>query len=262
MNLKNYIMEYVSSGRKAKLELVYPGCTLGDILDWFRYLDIPGYMWGTMHALPVCKNGELKYLTGPWSSDPSEQWAIVVNHFSQYIMLCPNLKVSIFFKKDGSAVETNFYGAVNIIKKMVEDPNRKIEDRDIRELNESISSGRGGIRSIYSKLDIDSTVEDITSFLESFGFTKMKRMTIGTPKEPQYSVEPSSLNEGFSICFKFEGRDKRLYWGQFKTGNFPVYSRLLDITVDRHPTPVFVNVNPKYSKETIDQIIDFLLDQI
>lgn len=125
---------------------------------------------------------------------------------------------------------------------------------------EYVSSGRGSARK--STLDIDSTVEDITSFIESFGFTKVNRLTGGTPKKPQYVVERARITDGYIVGFKFVGTDNRIYYGEFRTGNFPLYSRLLDITNFSSTTPVVANPNPKDAKENIDQITDFLKNNI
>lgn len=112
------------------------------------------------------------------------------------------------------------------------------EKNNIREcetVNEFVVSRKSGRKVV----DLEDT-ESVCRWLESLGFKRIERILYKTNDIHKrfYSVVENSLGGGHSIELKFVGKDRRTYWGNFKTGVLPI-SRMVDITNIREPYEMF-----------------------
>lgn len=178
MNLKKYLLEYVSSGRRKKTgDRIQLGYGREEIVDWLEEHGIRGYSWEDMHALPSCKKGELVYLSGPWDDKDNTQWVLVRNYRGQYVTIYPSTErdLSSFFDVNGSKKEIGFNKCLDVLDKMIKDPNRRIEfNGDM--VVEYVSSGRNRVE--YPP-EHGCDVKDIVDWVKSNGVDKISRYEDG-----------------------------------------------------------------------------------
>lgn len=264
MTLEKYISEAISSGKtRTRIQQIQPGSSFKEIVDYLESLGITGRYWSESHSLikPKTKN-QLTYLVGPWTDRPYERWVAVTNYWGQYVNILPDMIDSTLYDPNtrGDEIIVSFEQAVKLIDIMLQsaEDGHKLSKEDIAEtVNEAISSKQN---SLPFDLDLNEP-EKITDWLEGLGFKQVARIPAKISKsKPDYSIAPTKLGQGMNIELKFIGKDNRTYWGNFKTGSF-TYARLLDITDDRNPFPVFTGWNDNRDELT-KNIIEFIDENV
>lgn len=101
------------------------------------------------------------------------------------------------------------------------------------------------------------------------GFEKVERIPGG--KSSSLKIPKYSLNKGdyrFTIEFKFIGKNRRWYWGQFTgqltKGVYYLYTRLIDITNPVHPSIMFDSgsMSSRNPADIIKDVTEFVEDDI
>lgn len=132
MKLKDYITEYVSSGRGANKKTT-PNKDIDSIVNWLKYLGVTEFKkWdGSITSPPT--NGIIAEIgpCRPGKSEISTHWVSLHNHPSctnrtQYIVarlyVKSQIEYSIYDKE-----EINFEDAIEYMREMVSDPKKPVE---------------------------------------------------------------------------------------------------------------------------------------
>ena len=130
-------------------------------------------------------------------------------------------------------------------------------------LMEAVS--RGNTNKYPKRPDANSGISDITEWLEYLGFEKVERIPGG--KSSSLKIPKYSLNKGdhrFTIEFKFIGKNRRWYWGQFTKGVYDLYTKLVDITNPASPSIMFDSgsMSSRNPADIINDVTEFVEDDI
>lgn len=238
MNLKDFISsqlladascisEAISSGRSGRTSKLYIPETneLQDIVTWLDKWDAIGRMThigAVPDKSPV--RGKIVYIVYTQSSKP--RWVLVLNQFGQEVVisLTDYDWCDIQYAKSKSSIPANFKVGIRCIARMLDNPDKRLRESDIRDIEDEVSGVKLTMEAISSgkhgKYEYPSNFNDMVGWIESFGCHHTDQFD-EKPKKPQYYmtwdndmiiIRAYLNNLLYQIRMEFSAVDKKLFW--------------------------------------------------
>lgn len=238
MNLKDFISsqlladtscisEAISSGRSGRTSKLYIPET-NDLQDIATWLD----EWGAIGrennigAVPDKSpvRGKIVYIVYTQSSKP--KWILVFNQFGQEVTISLNGEdwCDIQYAKSKTSITANFKVGIRCIARMLEDPDKRLRESNIRDIEDEVSGVKLTMEAISSgkhgKYEYPSNFNDMVDWIESFGCHYADHFD-EKPKKPQYYttwdedmviIRAYLNNLIYQVRMEFTAVDKKLFW--------------------------------------------------
>jgi hypothetical protein len=238
MNLKDFISsqlladtscisEAISSGRSGRTSKLYIPETneLQDIVTWLDEWNAIGrenYIGAVPDKSPV--RGKIVYIVYTQSSKP--KWIVVFNQFGQEVTISLNGNdwCDIQYAKSKTSITANFKVGIRCIARMLENPDKRLRESDIRDIEDEVSGVKLTIEAISSgkhgKYEYPGNFNDMVDWIESLGCQYTDHFD-EKPKKPQYYttwyedmiiIRAYLNNLIYQIRMEFAAVDKKLFW--------------------------------------------------